>query len=282
MKLYGYRDPIGNFGDDLNLWLWPRLVPGIFDEDDGRLFLGIGTLLNHRVPTAPRKIVFGTGVGYGELPSIDTRWKIYCVRGPLSARALDLPPSCAATDPAVFVRDLELPSAETEAEISFMPHHRSMHRAIPWARYCRLYGIQLIDPRGPLLPTLGALRGSKLVVTESLHGAIVADALRIPWIAIRLFDLVLASKWEDWCASVGLHYDPVPTPRLPWPRSGLRSRLASKARAALLVRHLKRVAGSVRPQMSAESDFERAYARLEDHLARFRSDWRISGGRDGE
>ena len=36
MKLYYYKAPLGNFGDDLNPWLWPRLLPDIFD-DDGRV-----------------------------------------------------------------------------------------------------------------------------------------------------------------------------------------------------------------------------------------------------
>ncbi len=27
MKLYYYKDVIGNFGDDLNSWLWDALIP---------------------------------------------------------------------------------------------------------------------------------------------------------------------------------------------------------------------------------------------------------------
>jgi succinoglycan biosynthesis protein ExoV len=33
MKLFYFKDPAGNFGDDLNLWLWPKVLPGILDED---------------------------------------------------------------------------------------------------------------------------------------------------------------------------------------------------------------------------------------------------------
>ncbi len=92
MQLHYYRDGIGNFGDDLNAWLWPRLIPDLLDDNPDTLFLGIGTLLNNRLPSRPRKVVFGTGAGYGEsLPSLDERWRIYCVRGPLTAMALGLP-----------------------------------------------------------------------------------------------------------------------------------------------------------------------------------------------
>ncbi|HRG56916.1 MAG TPA: hypothetical protein PLG56_12795, partial [Lacunisphaera sp.] len=64
MKLYYYRDPIGNFGDDLNPWIWTSLLPEILDGDDKELFLGIGTVINSAVPAAPRKLVFGAGLGY--------------------------------------------------------------------------------------------------------------------------------------------------------------------------------------------------------------------------
>ena len=268
MKLYTYRDPIGNFGDDLNLWLWPRLVPGIFDVDDGRLFLGIGTLLNHRVPASVPKVVFGTGVGYGDPPAADGSLKIYCVRGPLSAKALDLPSHYAVTDPAILVRKLPLPTPTPGPELSFMPHHRTMG-SIPWARYCKLAGIRLIDPQGPFLTVLGELRASSLLVTESLHGAIVADALRIPWLPIRVFPKVLDFKWEDWCASMGLRYTPIDTPVLKV-RRGFRSRWKARAKAALLITRLRRLVAGVPSILSTDEELERATERLEQCLETFR------------
>ena len=62
MKLYYYRDPVGNFGDDLNPWIWTTLLPDFLDDDDTDLFLGIGTVINSAVPSAPRKLVFGAGL----------------------------------------------------------------------------------------------------------------------------------------------------------------------------------------------------------------------------
>src|SRR5690606_31629799 len=143
MKLYYYRDPTGNFGDDLNLWLWPQIVPGLFDEDDGRLFIGMGTLLNHRVPQQPPKVVLGAGVGYGRPPVLDDRWKIYCVRGPLSARALGVETRFAATDPAVLGRTLGLQEEPKRHALAFMPHHKGAERA-NWEAPCRIAGIHFI------------------------------------------------------------------------------------------------------------------------------------------
>ena len=109
MRLYYYGE-YKNFGDVLNTWLWPKLLPNMFDEDAGILFVGIGTLLNDFIPAKPLKAVFGAGVGYGKgLPVIDQNWKIYCVRGPLSAQALGLEPKLAVTDSAALLRNINLP-----------------------------------------------------------------------------------------------------------------------------------------------------------------------------
>ena len=58
VKLYYYKATAGNFGDDLNSWLWDRLLPNAFDgicyhrhsshernNNENTLFVGIGTLL---------------------------------------------------------------------------------------------------------------------------------------------------------------------------------------------------------------------------------------------
>lgn len=43
MKLF-YYEPGNNFGDQLNPWLWQKLIPGILDNDETNTFVGIGTL----------------------------------------------------------------------------------------------------------------------------------------------------------------------------------------------------------------------------------------------
>src|SRR5690242_13980799 len=96
MKLLYWKGPGGetNFGDELNPWLWQRLLPGVFDEDDRTVFYGIGTVLGSVIKEESRKVdrrlVFGSGAGYGQIPRMDRTWNIYCVRGPLTAQALAL------------------------------------------------------------------------------------------------------------------------------------------------------------------------------------------------
>ncbi len=43
MKLWYPAAPIGNFGDDLNLWLWPRLLPDQLDDDGRTLLIRTGS-----------------------------------------------------------------------------------------------------------------------------------------------------------------------------------------------------------------------------------------------
>ena len=125
MKLYYYRTGVRNFGDDLNQWLWPKLIPELLDPTDGYLFVGIGTILSPRIPELPQKIVFGAGVGYGPKPVLDESWKVYCVRGPLTAAALQLSPDMAITDPAILVSTLsDLPPATVTGRIAFIPHFK--------------------------------------------------------------------------------------------------------------------------------------------------------------
>jgi len=62
MKLMYCATSKGNFGDDLNLWLWNELFPeGFFDDDESTQFYGIGTILHRKIDPAANKVVFGSG-----------------------------------------------------------------------------------------------------------------------------------------------------------------------------------------------------------------------------
>lgn len=211
MKLYFFKDDEGNFGDDLNPWLWPRLLGAdFFDDDANELFVGIGTLLNHRVPAAGRRLVFGSGYGYGQEPNVhDGTWKFFCVRGPLTVERLGLDPSLAITDPALLIRSVFSTSSARSSTtvVSFMPHCDSARQG-NWQDVCDRAGINLIDPRQPVADVLDALSCTRLLIAEAMHGAIIADALRIPWVPVRCYGHISEFKWRDWCASLCMTYSP--------------------------------------------------------------------------
>jgi len=201
-----------NFGDALNAWMWPKLIPEVLASDSNDLFVAIGTLLNDKVPAEPKKAVFGSGVGYGDRPAvIDDRWKIYCVRGPLSANTLGLNPDMAVTDPAALVSVLPHSELAPTGRVAFIPHWRSANYW-DWDGLCKSVNIDYINPEWEVSKVLDRIRQSRLVVTEAMHGAILADCYRVPWIPVRMYEHILDYKWLDWCASMNLEYQPETLP----------------------------------------------------------------------
>ncbi|HTM01980.1 MAG TPA: polysaccharide pyruvyl transferase family protein [Vicinamibacterales bacterium] len=273
MKLFYFRGADGatNFGDELNRYLWPRLLPGVFDRDDGRQFVGIGTLLNDQLPAASRIIVFGSGVGYYGPPQRTERWSIYCVRGPLSAKALGLDHDAAVTDPAtLIVRAAAIPNQSTRTPYAFMPHWQSEPDA--WKDVCAGAGIGFIDPREEPERVLAAIRSTDVLVTEAMHGAIVADALRIPWVPVRSRPAINTFKWDDWCGSMGLTYRAHELPTI-WPalrNAGIIRRARRQAKMMSAARALMRVARHCRPTLSRTKVLHERLDQLEARLEQLR------------
>lgn len=188
------------------------MLPDFFDEDASTLFVGIGTLLNHRIPAAKRRIVFGSGYGYGSLPQLDASWTIVCVRGPLTARKLSLPGSRSAIDPAVFIHELFPHRSQQKIyPVSFMPHCASAAQG-DWRLVCEMAGIHYIDPRQDVVKVMTELASSQLLLAEAMHGAIAAEAFRVPWIPLNCYEHISAFKWQDWCESLSLNYTPQTVP----------------------------------------------------------------------
>lgn len=241
MEIYHYRrrDQQGNFGDELNTWLWQRLLPPSALEAEDAVLVGLGTLLNHLLPQRlgqpGRVFVFSTGAGYEKpLRSLPSHWHLYCVRGPLTAQRLELPADLAVTDGAVLLRRLVSSEVPKTAPAALMLHVHHASFATPvWQAACEALGIRYIDPRWPLERVITAIQSSALLIAEAMHGAIAADALGVPWIPITTSPRILSFKWQDWCASIREPYRPAYLPPLTehYPRYGRGVR--SGARAAL-------------------------------------------------
>jgi len=79
----------------------------------------------------------------------------------------------------------------------------------------------VIDPRLPVEEAIHSIRQCKRIVTESLHGAIIADLFRIPWTRVSLYSWqtesvdVSSLKWLDWSLSMKVDGFPSVTSALP-------------------------------------------------------------------
>jgi len=222
LKIHHISNVNGNFGDELNGWMWRELYPELFDgnDDDGIDFIGIGTILDRHLPNRGLNVVLGSGTGYAPPPDIranPAQWCVYGVRGPLTAELLDLPREAVLTDPAILLAEhprwrgprSESESASAESGgVIFVPHWKSI-RFGQWQAACELAQIEFVDPCGDAREVIDRIAGARLVIAESMHAAIIADALRVPWVPVVLSREVAPFKWADWAATVGLEYTPL-------------------------------------------------------------------------
>lgn len=219
MEYIYYKDPIGNFGDDLNGWLWPLLF-GNESLDDDLAFLGIGSILynenNLITQLHGRKIiVFGTGIRPAyDVFKYDINWDFKFLRGPLSSMHFQNKYEFIA-DAAYALRFIEnfdsFKNVEKKYEVSVMPYFRSVN-LFDWEKICENLGYHYISPLNEfgIEYTLNEIASSKCLISEAMHGAIVADILRVPWRRFVLSTpvtegpMVSEFKWMDWLHSINL------------------------------------------------------------------------------
>lgn len=199
----------GNFGDDLNLLLWPRLFPGLQAMTSELSFYGIGTLLDGQHAPARRKVVLGAGLGEQGAARPNASWEFYWVRGPLTAREFGLPASLGIGDPALLWPGLEpAGQAYTGGPVGLIPHYQTWD-SFDWPEVARQAGMVAINPRQAPQLVIEQMRQCSRILTESLHGAICADAMGIDWAPCVMAHRFNDFKWRDWLATIDREFAPL-------------------------------------------------------------------------
>ena len=290
----------GNFGDDINEWFWNESLPGALDEDDSVILLGMGTILSRwftdKLPLKSKKIVIGSGGGKkGGPPILDGLWHVYGVRGPLTASYSNLPSEMILTDPAMLITRMDIGQLNSSQRgVGFMPHIWSVDQW-NWRETCKQLGLTYLDPRADSKETIRAIASLERVVTEAMHGAIVADAVRTPWVAVSIADAFEPSKWCDWAGSLGLAIRFYSLPYLsgpsvsglqPWAKSQIKNVLAhtgygrqagyrpnsNRWTSQHARQKLHELAFKTEPQLSEDAQLNRALDRLDSALDRLKRD----------
>ena len=170
------------------------------------LFLGVGTILNQKLPKSPEKIVLGTGTGYQRPPKVDGNFSIYSVRGPLTAQALNIPLRksigdsaylCLTTDrfKKLFALTKEISRVCDSSSPDSYNHRLGNH----WEWLVNFISSTRVKI---FFSVFEDIAQSEYVLTESLHGAIFADALRTAWQPFRMGHRFNMFKWRDWLESI--------------------------------------------------------------------------------
>jgi len=195
-----------NFGDDLNKWLWPRLLSECLSPNDNIYLVGIGTLLTSKrfrltLKNASKIVIFSSGSWGRDHPTLDSRCKIYGVRGPRTAQTLGISADSVVGDGAYLLRLLDFKPTSQKNETAFIPHHRS-EQYVDWDSVCKKAGLKFISTRQPVESFLEEVRSCDKVIAEAMHGAIAADIFRIPWICTSFATNFNSDKWMDWSESM--------------------------------------------------------------------------------
>lgn len=224
MKIIYYNSQNGNFGDDLNKWLWPKIFsPDIFKKKNNDLaFLGIGSILSKNNPFIKeanlyeKKCVFGSGVrSFNENIKFDDSWDLCFFRGPFSSYKISGNFNNYISDSAYFYALLKEYSSKVKTKkihkTSIIPYFQSLD-SFDWNSFCIENNYNLILPTGNNIENfVHQIAASETVLCEAMHGAIMADILRVPWKRIKyrahLYENEVVSefKWHDWLASINLY-----------------------------------------------------------------------------
>ncbi|WP_066220671.1 polysaccharide pyruvyl transferase family protein [Formosa haliotis] len=221
MKLIYYKSDNGNFGDDLNVWLWPQLFGDhFFDTDSDCAFFGVGSILiaNSKfideANTFKHKVIFGTGVrSVNESVVLNDSWEVMFLRGPYSSLKLmgdlDHYIADAAYCLALLPKYNSYLATPKAYKISFIPYFKSLDK-VNWQKICDMLGWHLISPTHLSVEEfILEVAASESVISEAMHGTILADVLRVPWKRCRFYahvyegEKVSEWKWNDWLLSIG-------------------------------------------------------------------------------
>ena len=142
------------------------------------------------------------GAGLGETGSVakDNNWDFRWVRGPLTATEFGLPIESGIGDPAILWPELT-PGHDAKGPVGLVPHYATWDK-FDWATVAAHAGLVAINPHQSPNLVISQMRSCSRIMAESLHGAICADAMGIPWAACVLAHRFNEFKWRDWMATI--------------------------------------------------------------------------------
>lgn len=189
-----------NFGDDINPAFFGTLLSHkvrLIPESDAPHFLGMGSILERATSTS---IVLGSGFLSRPMSGSIEAGRVVAVRGALSAEGLGNVPNVLLGDPMVLLPEISSLTHDREGPIGLVPHISDVARA----RSMDLADVKIIDPADDPWQVVKQIAGCSRILSQSLHGLIVADALQVPNVWLEPSDSMKggAFKFEDYFTTI--------------------------------------------------------------------------------
>jgi hypothetical protein len=191
VKAYWWKGRgLPNWGDSLAPLLLARFahVEAEWTERGAAEVVCVGSILGHIIGPWFKGTILGAGKLFQE-QTVPPEAAVLALRGPLSAKGV--PGSCAVGDPGLLADELVRIKTKCH-DLCIVPHwsDKTLGHNPLFTKYDHI----VIDPAWPPLKIVRTMAESRKVVSSSLHGLVVADALAIP----RRFE-----ESADWSAEGG-------------------------------------------------------------------------------
>jgi len=191
-----------NFGDDLN----PELLAQLLGQPVWRNkkqnaphILGVGSILER---ANQHSIVMGSGFISAKSELAVNPKLVLAARGHLTKEKLGLNEEVLLGDPAVIIPSLLGISHMPTWEVAIVPHVDSFQL------YLKNFGhlCKIIDPSRSVRQVVSDIASAKVILSQSLHGLVMADAMRIPNIWITPHQKMLGGefKFHDYYSTTSL------------------------------------------------------------------------------
>lgn len=178
-------------------------------SDPGTRFLGCGSLIDvpwlaHR--PEEKRIIWGSGI-HCKMEQDVRNCEFHAVRGPLTRRACGLPDDMPMGDPVLLLPMLRERKFSGGGGVAYIPHwlQRWSVKTSPESLGADFL-IDITHKREDFWAVWEKIQTADFVLTSSLHGAIVAETLGIPWslCLVGKERVECALKWRDWIGYLGL------------------------------------------------------------------------------
>jgi succinoglycan biosynthesis protein ExoV len=110
-----------------------------------------------------------------------------------------------------------------------------------------------------------------VIITEAMHGAIVADTYNIPWIPVFTYASFNFFKWNDWAASLDMSINFKKLPRIYKGEKGLKVSLKK-----VIFRYLLKKISKSKTYLSSDYVKHKRRSQLKLRIDEFKKDYNIT------